>query len=744
MGQNTVASNDANWQDYKPKQDLNPFYRTMDILNGVFKKKVRFEKGPRNCTDLNTIWVNLNEVRLRPIARVEQPKDGKYFYTLQCGHPWESKNSYAVDKYIPCWTCGTNQAYLGFEHEWEHIIFKSNLMAQSIFVEQYTADLLTQTPGLSSERVKAFLSIFINIFDDVRVNSLQEKVYPGSAASLWERWKRLVSERDYNSTFTDFTMAIGLGMPVDPKSQFYSLAPIIEWGMTKARYRGFGRMLLDVRIVLDRCMGALLAQQRPPHENSQHTGSLSQGKAGYKDDENNPQTDGGKPQHNDQEGDQKADEDGGVEEHSEENGGGSSSQLSDADPSPTPPITPSSAQAQATSEERQQALASLVDGAEPIDNEEVHHTPTQEERDKDPASLTNRLMIRQLLDQDIEDLTSIDQSQTNDVPDTDMQHAIDLLRNAIPEKSQDSKLMEDARAKILFIDVEPYHIDETSYINLTEPETDAVERLRGIFFKELGRKKAFRDITGPAVDIPAFIQFRIDRRDPDVFEGEALNRGFSYHVLSDMSGSMSERFPLVAHSMIMLKHSLDFPFVQGEFWGFRGGDGTRVTPAGKIESNGEVWLYRYNKNCKGYLGKATARANYTKHIPVCCGGLTPMHAALRVSIKHISRNVPTGMAKQIFLLTDGSPFHIKAGGKLLNDGMLRSFVTKEVKWARTHGIEVYTIVIGNGITDEQALMMFGNRKFWQRASGGKDGEDTVDKVLTSLVMANFSKYLRTR
>ncbi len=354
------------------------------------------------------------------------------------------------------------------------------------------------------------------------------------------------------------------------------------------------------------------------------------------------------------------------------------------------------------------------------------------------------MMVRQILDQDIDNLEPIDQSQPDDQPDPDMQAAIDLLKHALPEKSSDSKLLDDARAKIRFIDVEPYHIDDKKYVTLAEQEQESVDRLRALFYRELGRKKAFRDLTGPAVDIPAFIQFRIDRKDPDVYEGETLNRGFAYHVVSDMSGSMTGLFPLVARAMVMLQKALDFPFVSGQFWGFRGGEDLWMDPkTSKIKSGGDVWLYRYHRKCKGFEGKAPMRLeNTVKQVPVGCGGLTPMHSALRVTTRHVSRNVPSGMAKRIFLLTDGSPFHTKVGGGMLNENMLKAFVAKEIRWSRSHGIDVYTIIIGSGISDEDALKMFGNRKFWKRATGS--GEESVDKVLTGLVMANFSKYLRIR
>jgi hypothetical protein len=733
-------------EQWEPKVDKNPFYRTTDILNGVFKKRIKLDKGPFNSTDLSTIWVNFSEKRLSPIKTKDGLIEDKYQYTLECYHKWESKNDFEVGHFIPCWTCGSEGAYLGFEHEWEHIYFKSNLIARALFVDQYVAVLKTQAPHINEQETKNFLHLFINAFDDLRVNSLQEKVYPGSASRIWERWRNLMLERrDYDQNFLGFVMAIGLGMPVNPQGPYIALKPIVEWGTQKAKYRGFQTMLLDVRVVIERCMAALIQPPPPPPPPQPPQPSApepddDQSDTGDVGDQGGGAGDSKPDDRGDQQQDQDGPDDGGAQP------GQADPQASPAPvPAPAlPPAGPTLSQIQASPDQASTAIDKLTQNARPLDPKEDHPVPTPDQIRSDPSSSANRAMVANVIGQDLADIDAVD-AQMPDEPDQDMQQVIHTLQNSLPQRQGDSQLTEDARAKILLIDVSPHNIDSSSYVTLSPEEKAVVNHLRTVFYREMGRQKSSRDLVGPMVDIQAFINFRSDRKDPSVFENSEVNQGFAYHVLSDMSGSMAGIFPLVAHTKEMLKQSLDFPFVSGALWGFRGED-VRVDPMTHKPDGmtGEVWLFRYDKDCRGYEGAAPAwgSGGGKRMIKVRCGGITPMNSALRVTHLHMTRNIPAGMAKRLYLLTDGAPFQLRTTGNVIPEWLLRQFVAKEIREARSRGIEVYTIIIGRDIPDDSALQMFGPPKFWVRASGLPGQEDSVDKVLAKLVLSNFSKYLK--
>lgn len=790
-------------KDWEPKVDKNPFYRTMDIFNGVFKKNIKLSGGPSNCTDLHTIYVNFGELKPSRIRAVTGPgKDSEHaVYDLECGHSWEGKttNKNGSPKVVGkdwgmCGVCGAEQIYRGFEHEWQHIIFKSDLAARKIFVDQYAEQLHRQAPQVDIDELKGFLHLLVNAFDDLRVNSLWEKVYPGSALAIWDRWRWLaLSMGDaVNTSFLSYVFAVAFGLPTNPQGEFEAMRPVIEWAVQKVKYRGFANMLIDVRVVLDRCMGALLAGIRPPqppksmqpppppslrpplqpnHQSSAGAGaqqgsteSDQQGEPqdGTQDNQaatSTPQQDQGPSQDQSRQQAQSPSQgdsgqnqaltssaqgssDQEVEEEGESSGGQEAG--AQADGRGQPPASrlghiPSQKDVQATEDQRSDALKKLMAGAEELDDKEEHSNPTDEDLKQAQNSQSTRAMVAKALNQDLSDLSNIDSKMPTGEPDEDMKQQLDQLKNGVAQKSESSQLTGNAKARVSIIEVTRDGHASGSPIELSDEERFYVQRMRSAFFRTMGRQKAKRAPTGNVVDVQALIQYLGDHQDPNVFENEDVNQGFAYSTVCDMSGSMMSTFPVVCHAVEMLKEALDFPFVLGNLWGFRGGD--QIHGMG---GDGEVWMYRYAKDVNWYTGTTPHRVhqgfNGVVQVPVRCGGITPMNSAINVASTHLWRKMPNGMAKRMFLLTDGSPIQTKVTGAQLPEFMLRQFVAKEIRTARKHGIQVFTIVIGeHAIEDAQCLQMFGPRKYWRRV-----GQDKVGSVLANMVLANFSKYIRAR
>lgn len=700
--------NQENILSYTPKIDKNPFYRTMDIMNGVFKKRIKLEKSDKHATDLKTIYVNFDESYTRKIDKEIKEKGSKdRTFLLECGHKYITR---ARDpKSVICTICGSDGAYLGFEHEWEHIIFKTDLEARALFVEQYATHLLaTILKDVNRTSIVSFLHLLINALDDIRVNSLQEKVYPGSASRIWHRWRSILTTElssKYNENFCLFVMAVALDVPLDPAGEFYSLVPVISWGVSRVRYRGFRKMLIDTRILLDRCMGSLISQFPPevPTPPNKATTTSSGGLEKDTDQQANPQTDSQSPP---------------------DPRDAAATEASKAEPAPASAISAPSAAGMTGVKpaELRAAFDKLIGGDMHRYDPAVtnHKTVTEVDALKSPNVSTTLAMVSSVIKTPIDDLAAIEADQP-DEPDADMAVVINMLRNSIPIRSNNNKLVAGSKAVVDFIDVKPSNI--TRVVSLTEADMASIEILRTTFFRQLGKQKSKLSTTGVSVDIPAFIQFKADRKDGNIFEGESLNRGFAFNVLSDMSGSMRDHFDNVGRAMEILKESLDFPFVKGEFWGFQGNS----------SKNGVTTIFRYNKRCKGYRG-------YTNDTKIRCEGETPMNSALYVLNKHVQLNVPAGMAKRIYLITDGSPQSTTLKGARMSEPLLRLFVKKEVDWARNHGIEVNVLIIGSLIPDEDALHMFGHRRFWSRVMG----TDDIGKSITKMVLKNFQKYLSTR
>lgn len=777
---NKFATGDDDYLDNRVGK--NPFYRTMEIFNGVFKKNIKLLAGAHNSTNLHTIYVNFGELTPSTIVSYDGPgRDRDHmFYVLECGHRWEGRtlNTVGNAKIIGhdrgmCAICGADQIYRGFEHEWQHIIFKSDLALRRLFCAEYANQLSKQAPHVDVDEIQNFLSLLVNAFDDIRVNSLWEKIYPGSANAIWARWRNFVDAMgdSVNTSFLSYIFAVAFQMPTDPQGEFEPLRPVVEWAAQKVKYRGFANMLVDIRIVVDRCMGALLARVPPkPADDPQQGATQSDnrstsgaadspgvGESNLRSDqkgnaqdaqsqdpqEQSPcnqaghqaqqassassQANGSSSQGSQDQNSQQASQGGSTKSDSQANDG---NQLVGI---------PASKDVQATDRERSDAMHLLIDNAQELDPKEEHSEPTEEDFAQAKLSQATRAALAKVLNQDITDIAAIDAKQP-DEPDQDMKQQLDQLRSGITDKNENSQLTDGVKAKVIIIDV------TTKGVGNAVPELDTearwmVQRMRSAFYRTMGKQKAKRSSSGNTVDVQALIQYRADHQDPNIFENEDINQGFAYSILCDMSGSMNSTYPMVCSAVEMLKQALKFPFVTGNMWGFRGGE---AMMASKYSTTGEVWMYKYAKDVHWYTGTTPHKVhNYNNgivQVPVKCGGITPMNSAINVASAHMWRKLPAGMSKRLFLLTDGAPMQVRVSGGQISETALRGYVAKEIHEARKHGIQVYTIVIGrHAIDEDKCLQMFGPRKFWRRV-----GEDTVGTVLSSLVLDNFSRYIRAR
>lgn len=769
----------VNWE---PRIDKDPFYRTMDIFNGVFQKNIKLSTGSNNCTDLHTIYINFGELKPSKVTQILRSgsDEDHLIYLLECGHEWEGRKQQKdgqlkkVGDWGMCGKCGADTIYRGFEHEWQHIIFKSDLAARVVFCDQYADQLRKQMPTEAVDEIglSNFLHLLVNAFDDIRVNSLWEKVYPGSAMAIWERWRYYTAlMENKNTSFLAYIFAVAFGVPTNPSGEFEPMRPVIEWALGQVRYRGFNNMLLIVRVVMERCMGALLAKMKPapkamqpppppslklpppqssPEENNQQGANNEKGKDSLPE-EGKHETSTGSQAEGSSDGQIDGQIDGSQESQCDSQEEPSNAQdIQDSegsvpDQSGSLPgqlrrvgDIPSAKDVKADDLERKQALSRLMQDPKHLDPKEEHSQPTPEDLATAQKSQVLRAALNKILHQDAkpEEIGLEPASE----PDVDMQAQISQLQSGVVQKNETSQLTDGARAKVTIIKVTNDGVG-THKIQLEPDERAIIQRLRAAFLRSMGKQKAKRSVAGTSVDVEALIQYLGDFQDPAVFENEDVNQGFAYSVVCDMSGSMSSSFPVVCKAVEMLKQALDFPFVVGNLWGFRGGQ--PMMPSAKRDfGSGEVWMYKYDKDVDWYTGTVPFRLfqgpNGILQVPVECGGITPMNSAINIATGHLWRKMPAGMAKRMFLLTDGSPLQVKVTGKHISDFVLRQFVAGEIAKARKHGIEVYTLVIGeHAIDEDKCLQMFGPTKFWTKV-----GRERVGTVLLSLVLKNFTRYLR--
>lgn len=727
--------------------DKDPIYQSHSIYSKVFQKNVTLHPGPRSETNCRGfIFLDFNQKAFGKIAYEEMELNDCKYYRLDCGHGFKAAkgNGHSTGKIVPCSVCSGKKAYWSLEHEWSHIIFRSNPFLYSSFVEKYQHKLIQDGYDLKLGQLRDFLYLVVNAFDDIRCNSLEEHVYPGAADQIWKKWLNIcrVNEK-LNEDFIVFIFGVALGAENinHQEGPFHELIPIITEATNKIRLKGPANMLAIVRWALDRCVKKLLKDQPPKEENNQQQGGDQDSDDKQQDKDNQNERPQGPSSG------QAGDPGQGVPRRDEQSDSGDSgndspqrqSQRGDSDRGDNDP--PSSSGNSGGGDQHLtsgDAMRLMAQGAGPLTPDEGFIRPGLS--DRDPASQATNAAAQQALNQDVNS-DNFDDAIRVGQPDADVQDALTKLQNVSSQPKATEFILSQAKANMLLVDVKPRDIRAGSEIDINPQDKMAIDRMRAAFARAMGRERYKMDTDGMDVDVSSVIQFLLDPSDDEMFELETVQKGFAYRILGDMSGSMrGAPFTTVCRAHEMLKRALDYPFVQGDFWGFRGAENHRAGNNHTV--TGQIWLYRYDPACKGYLGRSSGvglKGN-SSVVNVECGGLTPMNSALHVALKDLITQTPAGMAKRMFLLTDGHPTQFTTRGTNLSSKFLRGLVAKEIRTARQKGTQVYTFIIGNAIEDKHALEMFGPTRFWRRVSGNV----SIGQALVEVVRSEFVKYLKSK
>jgi len=135
--------------------------------------------------------------------------------------------------------------------------------------------------------------------------------------------------------------------------------------------------------------------------------------------------------------------------------------------------------------------------------------------------------------------------------------------------------------------------------------------------------------------------------------------------------------------------------------------------------------------------------------------MTPLHVACRLGAKELDRGTE---CKQLFVLTDGFPIHVRRDGREFSTKQLMGFVRDEVRRARLRGVNVTGVFIGTrtkshwrwaktstvdgvhyDVGPKQLAFMFGPKRCWSLMDPNRIGHDLVHLVSTS-----FIDFLRRR
>lgn len=729
-----------------------PIYRAHNIYSKIFDKNVTLRPGARSETNCRGfIFINFDQKAFSKVSYEEYELGGRKYYKLACGHTFKSgeNTSHHVGKTMPCSECASEMAYWSLEHEWSHIIFRSNPFLYSSFVKKYQHKLIQEGYDLKVGQLGDFLYLMVNAFDDIRCNSLEEHVYPGAADKIWTKWLNICrANKELNEDFISFIFGVALGAENvnHQEGEFHELVPIIKEATDKIRLKGPANMLAVVRWALDRCVKKLLKDQPPEEDDDQQGGD--QDSDDQQQDKDDQSAGSQKPSPGDQgQGVPRQDGQGSSGDSGDDSSQGQSKGASSDRGSGDSQATPGDSFRGDQQLTPGDALRLMAKGASPLTEDEGFIRPGLS--DRDPASQATNAAAQQALSQDV-DSDSFDDTIKVGQPDADVQDALNKLQSMNDQPGATEFILSQAKANMLLVDVKPRDIRAGSEIEINDQDKMAIDRMRAAFAKAMGRERYKMDTDGADVDVASVIQFLLDPSDNEMFDLETVQKGFAYRILGDMSGSMNGApFTTVCRAHEMLKRALDYPFVQGDFWGFRGAeDHNARSNAGSrnwaraVTKGGQIWLYRYDPACKGYLGrsKGVGLKGNSAVVDVKCGGLTPMNSALHVALKDLVTQTPAGMAKRMFLLTDGNPTQYTTRGTGLSSKFLRGLVAKEIRTARQKGTQVYTFIIGRAISDEHALEMFGPPRFWRRVGG----DVSIGQALVEVVLSEFVKYLKSK
>jgi hypothetical protein len=571
--------------------------------------------------------------------------------------------------------------YRLMEHELAHILFRSDVRARQEFVGTYATKICEVAKKanveLSSPALGHMLEHFVNVLEDRRVDSLGALLYEGSAKLIGDLSRETLTPHvdAAAKNMMAYFSCIEAGVPVDDE-ELGRYKPYFQEALKKVERRGFVATLAVSKWLITCLVTEMIRQakdQPPPPPWQSPQGGQGEGESG--------------------EGQGEGEND--DEWRPPEGGGG-------------------------TSEERSQMLQQLLDqleqqGLTPEDIRRMYDDVQQSKFAKRGAQQEAKKEAEQALRTDVTNEEKLD--QLLDGSEEGMQSIIDEAREALRQEFNENEwLQKDAMAKLSFHDVKRAQVLDTPELELEDRET--VNRLKALFHRVMGKKRASLEDSGSEIDVQAFVEAKLTGVPVPCFKSETRGRGFKAMVLVDKSSSMNgSKSRQASRACRMLGRALSFPFVDLRVWGF------------SSRETGQADIYRFERGVEEINGAASPNH-----------GCTPLHVAIRIAVRQMEKGTE---AKHLFVLTDGFPVHSRRDGRSFSTKQLMMFVRDEVQEARQNGIHVTGVLIGDqGYRDEparfdmspkQMKFMFGPQKFWSRMTPDRLGSDLVKLVSNNVL-----------
>lgn len=655
--QATDVENLAAIQRWENKKAV--MYKTVDTFAGLLNRKLWLKNGPEGATDGHEI-----------IAPLDDP-----------------------------------DAMRVVEHELAHAMYRTNLAARKLFLDEYTAKILTvaaaQQVTLDGARLREMLKFLTGVLDDRRVDSLWGVLFEGSEKLKRERDARLLTAKvpDPHKSVLLATAFVLYGVPLPPGAMDRYRPYLVE-ARRKVERRGYPAVLAVTKWLVTMLVTEIVREARalpPPPESA----------CSACGEEPDPQGEQACPVP--QEGAVAAPNGAGAPE-----GGGEGSQ----------PWEPPQ-DAQATPQERSLALQSLVEQT----GEEGWKPPEDVVPSKYPKPQEEwgaKLAVAGVMRLDVNDQKQMEAGL--EAGKKDMQALIAKARATMRQQIEgDAWLRKGALARVVFKDVLPKDVEEAP-LPLSREDEDTVKRLRALFNRVMGRVRSAMDDTGVEIDVPAYIQQRLTGEGVPCFRHELRGQGFKTLLLVDRSGSMAGwKAQQVERSARIVKRALHYPFVDDTMWGFQS------------LGYGQIDISRMAEGVETFNTKKSA-----------VGGVTPLNVAVRVAARHLEGGPDV---KHLYIITDGFPVFQRREDESYGTLSLMLWTRDEIHKARQRGIGVTGVIIGHDLSDHMVSLIFGPRRYWKRITVEETGEvdadgepvvtaDRLGSELVSLISSGFVEYLK--
>lgn len=561
------------------------------------------------------------------------------------------------------------------EHELAHILFESNVTAKRLFIEQYigatqSALVRNKLPLLDDDQhraLKTLLGTVVGLVEDARVESLWGLLYPGSYRLMQAMAKARIPSKllSYaHRSLETYLIIAATGIAVVP-GQFSKYEGVLKQALKMVEYRGFTATLVVSKWLITKLVDEALKPRERLKEQQKLAPVFAQQALGAPGAAPPPPGD---------------DEDVPMQAPA--------------------PLTMADLQA------RRQALSKVLETG---DNtlSTLSSIPGDWGEKKFPPGAHEISEAKRMVK------AAMDLKPTKETMDEFLGRSEKKMRERVEEilealgrqEEVDGWITKNALAKVNLKDVRG-----SSAVALSTEDNAAMNRLRSLFFRVLGRRKYTLHEAGTSIDVPAYIASKLSGFPEPCFRVDDPGRGFKVMVLLDRSSSMKgTKTDQAERACRIVSQALRFPFVEFHVWGFQ-------------SHNSALNLTRFDRATLSFTNKDSQ-----------VGGHTPLHIALRVATRFMTMG---DEAKQIIIITDGWPSHSSAKGKWATKTLQR-FVREEVRTARRIGMNVTGVVIGKDMSDEGLSFMLGPPTNWKRMDKHKLGAGLVQVVSSS-----FTKYLR--